>query len=38
MLCSPNIAAYLCFPLKTAKKPIGGLSHLPYAVKNKFGA
>lgn len=38
MLCSPNVLAYLYFPLKTAQHPIGGLSHLPCAVKNKFGA
>lgn len=38
ILCSPNIVAYLCFPLQTIKHPIGGFSHLTYAVKNKFGA
>lgn len=32
------VFAYVSFPLATVEQPIGDLSHLPYAVKNKFGA
>lgn len=38
ILCSPSTVVYVCFPLETVEQPIGDLPHLPYALKNKFGA